>query len=340
MKPLDFAIVGAGFWSRYQLSGWRELEGVRCVAICDRVREKAQRLAAEFDVPAVHDDAATLLDRERLDFVDIISDPATHAPLVHLAIDRGVAAIVQKPMATTLAEASGMVDAARRAGVPLFVHENWRWQPPLRALQRLLDEEPIGTPFRARLTFTSAFPVFENQPFLKQLEQFIITDVGSHILDTARFLFGEVAGVTCRTARTRPDIRGENVATILLDMRSGMTVVCEMGYASRSRHECFPQTRILVEGAEGSLELDRDHWIHVTRHDRQRAERFPCTAYPWADPAYDVIHSSIVGCNENLLAALRGEAAAETTGADNLETMRLIFACYESAASGEVVHFG
>jgi predicted dehydrogenase len=340
MKPLEFAVIGAGFWSRFQLAGWRELDGVRCVAVCDRVREKAERLAGECGVPAVYDDAAALLDRERLDFVDIISNPATHAPLVHLAVGHGVPAIVQKPMATTLAEASGMVDAARQAGVPLFVHENWRWQPPLRALKRLLDEEPIGTPFRARVTFTSAFPVFDNQPFLKELEQFILTDVGSHILDTVRFLFGEVAGVTCRTARTRPDIRGENVATMLLDMQSGMTVVCEMGYASRTRHECFPQTRILIEGADGSLELDRDHWIHVTRPDRQRAERFPCTAYPWADPAYDVIHASIVACNENLLAGLRGEAPAETTGADNLETMRLIFACYESAARGEVVPCG
>jgi predicted dehydrogenase len=338
MTPLEFAIIGAGFWSRFQLSGWRELEGARCVAVCDRVREKAARLAAEFGVPAVHDDAATLLDRERLDFVDIISDPATHGPLVHLAIDRGVAAIVQKPMATTLAEAEGMVAAAGRAGVPLFVHENWRWQPPLRALKRLLDEEPVGRLFRARLTFTSAFPVFDNQPFLKDLEQFIITDVGSHLLDAVRFFFGEVAGVTCRTARTRPDIRGENVATILLDMQSGMTVVCEMGYASRTRHECFPQTRMLIEGADGSLELDRDHWIHITRSDRQRAERFPAAAYPWADPAYDVVHASIVGCNANLLAAVRGAAVAETTGADNLETMRLVFACYESAARGEVVH--
>lgn len=336
MKPLEFAIIGTGFWSRFQLAGWRELDGARCVAVCNRTRSKAEALAREFGVPAVYDDPNELFDRERLDFVDVITDVDTHPRHVHLAIDRGVPVICQKPMAASFAAAAGMVAAAERRGVPFLVHENWRWQPPIRALKRLMESEPIGEPFRARLTFTSAFPVFDNQPFLKDLEQFILTDVGSHILDAVRFLFGEVETICCRTARTRGDIRGENVATALLGMRSGMSVVCELAYAGRTRHECFPQTRILVEGAAGSLELERDHWIHVTLPDRQWSERFPCTAYPWADPAYDVVHSSIVGCNRNLLAALRGDAPAETTGSDNLETMRLVFGCYESAAAAVV----
>ena len=62
---------------------------------------------------------------------------------------------------------------------------------PLVETKRLMQEEPLGELFRARITFTSAFPVFDNQPFLKELPQFILTDIGSHILDTARFLFGE-----------------------------------------------------------------------------------------------------------------------------------------------------
>jgi predicted dehydrogenase len=44
----------------------------------------------------------------------------------------------------------------------------------------------IGKPFRGRIDMLSGFPVFVNQPFLKQLEQFIITDLGSHTLDVAR----------------------------------------------------------------------------------------------------------------------------------------------------------
>lgn len=340
MTNLKFAIIGAGFWSRYQLAGWRELREAECVAIYNRTRSKAERLAAEFGVPAVYDDPAELLDREQLDFVDIITDVDTHRQFVELAVAQGVPAICQKPMAPSLEDAVQMAASARRASVPLFIHENWRWQAPLRALKRQLTEQPLGEVFRARVTFTSAFAVFENQPFLKELDHFILTDIGSHLLDTVRFLFGEVRRAACETCRTRDDIRGENVATALLAMESGASVVCEMAYAGRTRHECFPQTRVLVEGVRGSLELDQDYWIHAIVDGRHATQRFPPARYGWADPAYDVVHASIVDCNRNLLGALRGEGPAETTAEDNLRTVRLVFACYESAARGEVIRLG
>jgi predicted dehydrogenase len=204
---LRFAVFGAGYWSRYQLAAWGELEGVECAAVYNRTRPRAEALAARFGVPRVYDDPEELLESERLDFVDVITGPETHARFVALAAGRGLPVVCQKPMAPSLPEAEEMVRACREAGVPFFVHENWRWRAPLRELKRALDTRAIGTPFRARITMVSGFPVFDNQPFLRGLEQFILTDMGSHILDVARFLFGEAASVYCRTCRVHPDIR-------------------------------------------------------------------------------------------------------------------------------------
>jgi predicted dehydrogenase len=53
-----------------------------------------------------------------------------------------------------------------------------------------------------------------------------------------------------------------------------------------------------------------------------------------------VVHSSIVPCNANLLAAIKGEGTAETSGEDNLKTVRLVFAAYDSAREDRVVHPG
>jgi D-apiose dehydrogenase len=64
MNTLRFAILGTGFWSRYQLAGWRELEGVACVAVFNRTKAKAEAVAAEFGVPPVYDDAERLLGTE------------------------------------------------------------------------------------------------------------------------------------------------------------------------------------------------------------------------------------------------------------------------------------
>jgi D-apiose dehydrogenase len=337
MADLRFAIIGAGFWARFQLAGWCELEGASCVAICNRDRERGEALAREFDVATVYTDARRMLETERLDFVDIITGVESHAPLVRLAAEHRLPAICQKPMAPTLAEAAGMARACRQAGMLFLVHENWRWQTPLRVLHQELLSGRIGRVFRARIHFCSSFPVFENQPFLKELEQFILTDIGSHILDVARFLFGEAESLVCQTRRIHEEIKGEDVATVMMKMADGATVVCEMSYASRLEHERFPETYVVVEGERGSIVLGPDYWIRVTTAEGTCSRRCSPPRYAWADPAYDLVQASIVPCNADLLSALQGKTTAETTGEDNLKTMALVFAAYDSARSGHVV---
>jgi len=337
MADLRFAILGTGFWARYQLAAWRELPGARCVALYNRTGAKAEALAREFGVPAVYGDPEDLVCREKPDFLDIITDVGTHSRLIHLAAAHRVPVICQKPMASTLAEAERMVTTCQQAGVPFFVHENWRWQTPLRGLKRVLDEGRIGRVFRARVTYSNSFPVFENQPFLKELEQFILTDIGTHILDTARMLFGEARTLFCRTARVHRDIKGEDVATVMLGMESGATVTCEMSYASRVEHDRFPESFVHVEGENGSAELGPDYWLRVTTAEGTQANRCPPPFFAWADPRYALAQVAGVACNANLLGALRGESIAETTGADNLKTLKLVFGSYDSARTGEVI---
>ncbi len=338
MKPLRFAIFGTGFWSRYQLSAWRELKGAECVALYNRTRSKAETLGREFGITAIYDDPEELLRRERPDFVDIITDVASHAPLTRLAAKHGAAVICQKPMATSLREAGAMVRDCDRRGVQFLVHENFRWQTPIRALAKELKRGAIGRPFRARIDFISGFPVFDNQPFLAELEQFILTDVGSHALDVARFLFGEARELYCKTQRIHQHIKGEDVATVLLEMHNGMTVTVNLAYAGNAlEREAFPETLVFVEGDAGSAELAPGCELRVTtRAGTQQTTATP-PAYPWADSRYAVVHSSIVPCHANLLDALQGRAKAETTGADNLRTVRLVFAAYRSAAKSRAV---
>lgn len=338
MTSLRFAIVGTGFWARYQLAAWRELPGVECVALYNRTPGKAAALAAEFGIPAVYDDAEQMLCNERLDFVDIITDPGTHRHFVELAAKHRVPAICQKPMALSLGDARAMKAACDTAGVPLLIHENWRWQSPMRALKAVLESGVIGTPFRSRIDFVTSFPVFDNQPFLAEAERFILTDIGTHVLDCARFLFGEVQRVFATTRRVNPRIRGEDVATVLTT-HGECTVVTNMSYASRTEHEKFPETFVFVEGSEGSAEITRGCQLHVTTKAGTERRNVSPPLYPWADPAYALVHASIVDCHRDLLRALRGEGTAETTAADNLKTLQLVFAAYDSAASGHSVPF-
>jgi predicted dehydrogenase len=110
-----------------------------------------------------------------------------------------------------------------------------------------------------------------------------------------------------------------------------------MSYASRTEHEKFPETFVFVEGSEGSAEISRGCLLHVTSKDCTNHFDVSPPVYSWADPAYALVHASIVDCHRNLLASLRNEMIAETTAADNLKTLELVFAAYDSAASGQTV---
>jgi predicted dehydrogenase len=340
-SPVHVAIFGTGFWAKYQIAGWRELPGVRIAALYNRTRGKAEALAKQFNVAAVYDDAEELLRRERVDVVDVITDVDTHAKFVQLAAKHKIPVICQKPLAPDLRTAESMLAACKSAGVPLLVHENWRWQTPIRALKRVLDSGEIGRAFRARFDFITGFPVFANQPFLRELEQFILTDIGSHILDAARFLFGEATNLYCRTQKVHRDIRGEDVATVVMAMGGGATVTCNMAYAENHlEDDRFPETYVFVEGEKGSARLGPDYWVRVTTAEGTHAKRHPPPRYAWADPAYDVVQASIVPCCADMLAHVRGEKVAETTGDDNLKTARLVFGSYESAAGGLALDLG
>ena len=342
MKNLRFAIFGAGFWARVQHAAWREVGGVECVAIYNRSRDKAERFARELGVPAVYDDAAKLLREVTPDFVDNITEVGGHKPLSLLCAKHRVPCIVQKPMAASLKDARAMVAAFTRAKTPFFVHENWRWQTPMRALFETLRSGVIGTPFRARLSFISGFDVWANQPALRDLERFILTDLGVHLLDTARACFGEAQSLYCQTHCTLASgVKGENVATLLLAMGEAKTsVTIELAYAKTPlERECFPQTLAFVEGPLGSVEVTEDYWLRITTKKGTHSRRYAPPRYAWANPSYDLSQSSMVPCHRDLLAALRGKDTAETTGADNLKTMELVFAAYDSAKTNSVIKF-
>lgn len=338
MQPLRFALLGAGFWARFQLAAWREAGDACCVAVCDPEPEKGERFAREMNVPAVYADPEEMLERERPDFVDIVTPPATHAALVKLAAARGIPVICQKPMAMSLAEARDMVEFCRATQIPFLIHENYRWQRPFRELKQVLDSGAIGTPFRARFDAVSGFPVFDNQPGMKDLSEFILTDMGSHVFDMARVLFGEASDLYCRTRRVHADIQGEDVATTVLTMgQAQTTVTCNLALAETPLEIERPvETFVFIEGDQGSLELAADYWVRLTTKDGTQARRWAPTPYSWALPDYLLSQSSMVACVENLLAGVRG-GQAETTGADNLKTVELVFAAYDSARLRQVI---
>ncbi|GAB4538995.1 MAG: Gfo/Idh/MocA family oxidoreductase [Anaerolineae bacterium] len=338
MSDLRFAVMGTGFWSHYQIPAWFEAGGVKLVAVYNRTVSKAEKVAKKFGIPRVYGDPEELLQKEKLDFVDIITEVPAHAPLVYLAAKYRVPVICQKPMAPDYETAQKMVAACQEAGIPFFVHENFRWQRPLRALKAILDEAPIGQPVRARIQFVHGMEdfVWENQPMLKTLKRFALMDLGSHLLDLARFYFGEPQSLYCAHFQIRDDIAGEDAASVMLKI-GDMLCLCEISYSTRTEWGHFPETFVYVEGKQGTIELGPNFWIRVTTEAGTHARRYPPPRYAWCDPDYNVAHASMVPIHQDFLRAFKTGQPAETSGEDNLKTMRLVEAAYESASRNQVI---
>jgi len=298
MNELRGGLIGCGFFARNHLHAWADIKGATLAAVCDPDLTRAESFAAAAGVPSVFVDPVEMLRAGNLDFVDIVTPPATHRALVEVAASHRTHVICQKPMAPALEDARAMVEACRAAGVRFMVHENFRWQTPIRAIR---DAAPdLGRLFFGRIYWRTAFDVYRDQPYLAEDSRFILADLGVHLLDLARFLFGEVESVYCQTLRINPRIRGEDVATVMLRMASGATCMVELSYASRVEHDPFPQTLIQLEGSLGTATLDRGFELTVvTEHGTAKRSVAP-GPLAWSSPMMLHIQESVVriqGCS-------------------------------------------
>ena len=336
-KRYRAGVIGCGFFAANHLHAWNQIEDVDLVAVCDLDRQKAEAAAAKHGIASVYDDAEAMLTSEGLDFVDIITTMPTHRPLAELAARHRVPMIVQKPFAPTIEDCRAIVDAAAAAGVPLMVHENFRFQTPIKAVRAVLDSGVIGRPFFGRIAWRTAFDVYANQPYLAEEERFLLLDLVIHLVDVDRYLFGEVDRLTCRTQSIKPGIRGEDAATLLLGHESGVTSVVDATYASRRDPDPFPETLIEIDGTEGSVRLDYGCELVVVSPDGTERRTVEPVLLDWAEKPWHGIQESVLRTQEHWIDCLRAGCEPDTSGADNLKTYGLCEAAYASAATGQSV---
>ena len=122
-------------------------------------------------------------------------------------------------------------------------------------------------------------------------------------------------------------------------MRNGAHVVVDMSYASSPEHELFPQTLVHLEGSKGEASLDADYQIRVTTDAGTR--RIDATPQPlWLAPDVSPIPASVLATERHFIRCLTSGDVPDTSGADNLETLELVFGAYRSADTGELVEVG
>jgi predicted dehydrogenase len=338
-RTIRIGVIGCGFYAQNHLNAWRDLasEGAALAAVCDLDSAKAKAAGESFGVPW-YTDVETMLAAEKFNVVDIVTRQDTHRALCEQAIAYGASTIVQKPFAPTWEDATAIVDAARNAGVWLAVHENFRFQAPIRAVREVIDSGAIGEPSWARITFRTGFDVYKTQPYFLEEEKLVIADVGVHVLDVSRFLLGDVSRISCEIQRRNPKVKAEDdTATMLLRHESGAVSVVECTYEARRADDPFPETLLEIEGPRGSIIVTAGCRMKITSDGNATESDIGAPLLSWTSHPWHISQEGAFGACRHFLDCLQRGVPAETRGEDNLRTYALVDAAYRAAAEHRAV---
>lgn len=250
------ALIGCGFFSQHHQEAWHRLPNAEIVAACDLSLEKARAAA-----PRAYTSVEEMLQVEDLDFVDIATRSTTHLELICMVAERGPAIICQKPMAPDWATACRMVEISESHSVRLMIHDNWRWQSWYRAAGAMIAQGDIGTPlnygFRCRVGQGTGDEPYPKQAYFRELPRFLIDEVLVHHIDTARFLFGEIASIYAQGTRRNARLAGED--HVILTLRHANSA---MGWIEGHSFQKQEDTRstydeATFEGDSGSIRINR-----------------------------------------------------------------------------------
>ena len=315
-------IIGCGFFAQFQIEAWRRMPDVELVCACDLDIAKARQAASR-----AYTSAEEMLANEEVDFVDIATRPDSHLELVKMAAERGIAAICQKPAATTWQDAVAIVEAAERAGVPFMFHENWRWQPWFREVSRRISAGDIGEPiaygFRTRKRDGFGADAYPAQPYFRQMPRLLIYETLVHQIDTAMFLFGGIRTIYAHARRVNPLIRGEDRVVLVLAHDTSVD-----GYVDGHRFaDLVPESPLIgdasFEGAEGTLHVAATgdvllNGVCVWRNEITTGYR----------------GDSVLATQQHFIECLRTNRPMESGGRAYLKTVACVEAAYLSLQRG------
>lgn len=317
-KRLRGGIIGCGYFAQNHLDAWRRMPDVELAAAADPDLARARAAA-----PRAYASAEQMLDQEKLDFVDIAARPELHLPMVRLAGERKVAAICQKPMAPTWPECVQIAETAESAGIALMIHENWRWQPWYRVVKEALQRGDIGQPvsywFRTRQKDGDGPAPYAKQPYFRRMPRLLLYETIVHHIDTARFLFGEVASVHGRIRRINPVIVGEDQVLLTMIHTSELCGLID-GHRFTDTEPIGPVMGELgVDGDAGALVVDPAG--NVRLGSRIVWQNSVTTGYRG---------DSVLGTQRHFIDCLRSGTKFESEGREYLKTVRVVEAAYES----------
>jgi xylose dehydrogenase (NAD/NADP) len=327
------AIVGlGGFATDRALPAIQETDFCTATVLVSGSPEKAEEIAAEFDVGEVidYDDFDDGTATESYDAVYVATPPAYHRPYTETAARLGKHVLCEKPLAADTDDATRMIEVCTEHDVTLMTAYRLRTEPSVRRLREMVRDGLLGDVVQINGGF--ALHVLDHVGADSwRLDPAVagggaLIDLGIYPINLSRFLLGSdptaVWGDT--TSGSDPFVAVEEHATVQLSFPSGVTATCSASF------DAYPDSRLHVLGTEGQVLIREPFGGTVTQElVVERGET--CTEY--TGPLVDEVTEEF----DYFANCVLTEAECEMAGEDGLVDLEIIEAAYEAAATSKRV---
>ena len=338
-KRVRVGVVGVGIWGRMHIRAYLQHPSAELVAVCDLDGKRAARVAKEFGIPKHFSSVEELLN-ENLEGLSIATPDRAHAAIAVQAARRGVHLLVEKPLATSLADCRRMIAAAQAAKVHLMVDWHNRWNPPVYHAWHSIRDGELGEVryIYYRLSDTIYVPT-KMLPWSGKSS--VLLFLGSHALDTTCWLMGQrPVRIFCRRQEgvlKKMGIPTADLYVTSLDFADGAMAVIENCWVLPQSAPALIDHRCEIIGTKGVIYLDLTHQAAVAKYTEKTPAGFPHASYPdmFVTPE---VHGRQMGFSVesmyHFVECIRDGKTPLTSGEDGLLNIRLILAAEESALKG------
>jgi predicted dehydrogenase len=143
-KPIAVGVVGCGYWGPNFIRNLRSFPECRLTVVCDINRDRLSHMQALYPGVDGETDFNRMLARKDLDAVVIATSVRHHFPMAKASLLAGKHTLIEKPMASSVAECEELIELARKQGLVLMVGHTFLYSAPVRKIKEIIDNNDIG----------------------------------------------------------------------------------------------------------------------------------------------------------------------------------------------------
>lgn len=308
------AVVGTGGWGKNHLRVLNELDSL--AAFCDVDRSKVDAYSRKYRVPG-YSSLEEMVRKEKLDAATICTPASTHSSVASKTLAAGLHTFVEKPFATSTADAERMIEEAKNAGRMLSVGFIERFNPPISELRKMISKKELGE--LLLLEFHR-----ENKRGDNIVDVGIVRDASVHDIDTACWLFESSPKVVfARVGKVQAPLQNEDFATIMLGFSGQKTAFLVTNWVTPNRVRTL--SAVFTSGV-----VDVDFVSQQTGIHEAGGTRVPIR------PVQEPLMLEL----KEFASAVAERRTPLVTGEDGLRATRVAEAILASSSSGTPIYLG